>query len=396
MYYLGTRCLHTPAETVHEAAILVEGPYIKAVGPRRELRPPPAATAIEAEALCAVPGFVDLQINGAFGCDFTANPPCIPTLARRLPAFGVTAFLPTLVSCPAGVVRQAAQVVQNLPPDAPGAKVLGLHLEGPFLNPHQAGAHNPAHLRPPSLEALGELGPLRPVRLVTLAPELPGAAAVIAELRHQGIVVAAGHTLATYDEALHALDLGVTFGTHLFNVMPPLHHREPGMVGALLTDPRATVGIIPDGIHAHPAVVQVVWKTKGVGGICAVTDAMPALGMPTGRYNLGDVEVVVDEQSARLPSGLLAGSILSMDQALRNLVTFTGCTLSEALQTVTVNPARLLGLEAQMGRIAPGCLANLVLLDEALQVVATFVRGQVAYWSPAAGVRPRIHTDEHR
>ncbi|MBC7222829.1 MAG: N-acetylglucosamine-6-phosphate deacetylase [Anaerolineae bacterium] len=379
---------YTPVQVVERAAIVVRGRHIQAVVPWDDLSVPADVPVVEAGHLWAAPGFVELQINGAYGCDFTQDPDCIPALARRLPAFGVAAFLPTIVSSPPEVVRHAVDVVRRLPERAPGARVLGLHLEGPFLNPHQAGAHNPRHLRPPSLEFLAALEPLEPVRLVTLAPELPGADEVIGELRRRGIVVAAGHTMATYDEALHALDLGVAFGTHVFNVMRPLHHREPGIVGAFLTDPRPAVGLIPDGLHVHPAVVRLIWCLKGPQGVCAVTDAMAALGMPPGRYRLGDVEVLVDETSARVPSGLLAGSILHMDQGVRNLRTFTGCTVAEALQAVTLNPARLLGMDDHLGRIAPGCLASLVLLDRDLRVLATVVEGRVAHWMPEAGEPP--------
>lgn len=384
VYWMRVGRVYTPTETLDRAVLRIQGQHIGAVGPQEALSIPPGAPAVDFPDLCAVPGFLDLQVNGGFGYDFAQDPGSIPVLAQRLPAFGVTAFLPTLVSSPPEVVRKAVEVVEHLPSEPAGARVLGLHLEGPFLNPQQAGAHNPAYLRPPSLEALADLGPLRPVRLVTLAPELPGADDVIRTLRRQDIVVAAGHTHATYEEALHALDLGVTFGTHLFSVMRPLHHRDPGIVGALLTDPRAPVGLIPDGVHMHPAVVRLVWRMKGPERICAVTDAIAALGMPPGRYRLGDMEVLVDERSARVPSGLLAGSILSLDQGVRNLMAFTGCTLPEALQTVTLTPARLLGLESQVGRIAPGCLADLVLLDHDLHVVATLVAGRPVHWAVEA------------
>ncbi|MGC8837858.1 MAG: N-acetylglucosamine-6-phosphate deacetylase [Anaerolineae bacterium] len=385
-YWMRVGQVCTPTETLERAVLRIEGGCIGAVAPQKALSIPPGATVVDLPDLCAVPGFVDLQVNGGFGCDFTEDPACIPAVARRLPAFGVTAFLPTVISSPPETVRKAVEVVQGLPPEPAGARVLGLHLEGPFLNPQQAGAHNPAHFRLPSLKALADLGPLGPVRLFTLAPELPGADDVIQALRRQGIVVAAGHTMATYDEALHALDLGVALGTHLFSAMRPLHHRDPGIVGALLTDPRATVSLIPDGVHMHPAVVRLVWRAKGPERLCAVTDAMAALGMPPGRYRLGDVEVLVDERSARVPGGLLAGSVLAMDQGLRNLVAFTGSTLAEALRTVTLNPARLLGLDGRLGRIAPGCPADLALLGPDLRVVGTLVEGWAVYW--AEGVPP--------
>ena len=174
-----------------------------------------------------------------------------------------------------------------------------------------------------------------------------------------------------------ACDAGITCGTHIFNAMPPLEHRAPGLAGALLTDPRVTIGVIPDGIHLHPSVVKLIWQTKGAAGVNVVTDAMAALGMPPGKYELGDIEVAVDETSARLSDGRLAGSILSLDQAVCNLVGFTGCSLNEAVSTVTTVPAKVLGL-TDRGRIAPGCIADLVLLTPELKVVKTIVNGKVA------------------
>lgn len=190
--------------------------------------------------------------------------------------------------------------------------------------------------------------------------------------------MSAGHSMATYDEASAAIDAGVTYATHLFNAMPPLAHRAPGLVAALLIDPRVVVGLIPDGIHLHPSVVKLIWQAKGAPGINLVTDAMAGLGMPPGRYNIGDFEAIVDDSSARLPNGRLAGSILCLDQAIRNFITFTGCSLSEAVSTVTSVPARVLGL-SDRGHIAPGFIADLVLLTPDMKVKMTIVRGQIVH-----------------
>jgi N-acetylglucosamine-6-phosphate deacetylase len=184
--------------------------------------------------------------------------------------------------------------------------------------------------------------------------------------------------MATFEEACAGLDAGITYGTHLFNAMPALDHRAPGLAGALLTDPRVTVGVIPDGVHLHPAVVKLIWQSKGPAGVNMVTDAMAALGMPPGQYNLGDFIVTVDGTSARLGDSRLAGSILSLDQALRNFIAFTGCSLSEALMTVTTTPARVLGL-TDRGQIAPGFIADMVLLTPDLHIVKTFVGGQIGH-----------------
>jgi N-acetylglucosamine-6-phosphate deacetylase len=199
-------------------------------------------------------------------------------------------------------------------------------------------------------------------------------------LTERGIVVSAGHSTAILVQANAGFEAGIRYGTHLFNAMPPLHHREPGLAGALLADNRITIGLIVDGEHVHPELVKLVWRLVGNGRLNLVTDAMAALGMPPGHYALGDHAVIVDETTARLPSGTLAGSLLSLDTAVRNLITFTGCTLAEALPTVTRPPATLLNLPHK-GRIAPTCDADLVLLTPDLQVHTTFVGGRIVYQS---------------
>jgi N-acetylglucosamine-6-phosphate deacetylase len=193
------------------------------------------------------------------------------------------------------------------------------------------------------------------------------------------VVVSAGHAQAGYAASVVGLDAGIAYGTHLFNAMRPLDHREPGLPGALLTDPRPTVGLIADGVHVHPAVVALAWQAKGPARINLVTDAMAALGMPPGRYQLGDWEVHSDGVAVRLADGRLAGSVLSLDQAVRNLVAFTGCAPAAALATVTAVPATLLGLTGERGQLAPGGVADLTLLTPDLQVAATIVGGQVVY-----------------
>jgi N-acetylglucosamine-6-phosphate deacetylase len=216
------------------------------------------------------------------------------------------------------------------------------------------------------------------VRLVTLAPEQEGAEAVIRLLRRQGVVVSAGHSLASFEQAVEAFRMGVTCGTHLFNAMSALDHRSPGLAAALLAKTGIYAGLIADGIHAHPAMVSLAWKAKSPQGLVLVTDAMAALGMPAGRYLLGGYEVIVDEGSARLTDGTLAGSLLTMDAAVRNLMAFTGCTLGQAAACASLNPAALLGLKTK-GRLAVGMDADLVVLDAEEKVVGTVVMGQVAF-----------------
>jgi N-acetylglucosamine-6-phosphate deacetylase len=215
--------------------------------------------------------------------------------------------------------------------------------------------------------------------LVTLAPELPGALDLVISLTERGVVLGAGHSNSTFAEAKAGFDAGIRYGTHLFNAMPPLHHREPGLVAALLTDSRITVGLVTDGVHIHAAMIGLTWCIVGSSRLTLVSDAMAALGMSPGEYLLGGSDVVVDESSARLADGTLAGSILSLDAALRNLMAFAGCSLQDALPTVTSTPAALLAILDQRGQLAPGLVADLVLLTPDLNVAMTVVSGEVVY-----------------
>jgi N-acetylglucosamine-6-phosphate deacetylase len=372
----------TPHDRLVGGTVLIEGARIVAVGPADEVTCPPGYQVIGAAGLTLAPGFIDLQLNGAFGCDFTTDPTTIWTLAHRLPCYGVTAFLPTIITSPLATVATAQTMLAQGPPDAaPGAVPLGLHLEGPFLNPEKKGAHQPAYLRSPDLTSIAGWSPETGIRLATLAPELPGALDLIRTLAGRGVLVGAGHSLATYAEAQAGFEAGVRYGTHLFNAMPPLHHRRPGLIGALLADPRVAAGLIVDGLHVHPALVRLVWQLLGSARLNLVSDAMAGLGMPPGTYRLGEFEVSVGDAGARLVDGTLAGSTLSLDMALRNLLAYTGCSLADALPTVTTTPAALLGLAGQRGRIAPGYSADLVLLTPEVDVVMTLVKGQIAYSS---------------
>jgi N-acetylglucosamine-6-phosphate deacetylase len=375
--------LITPAAAIADGALLIDDGHIIAVGNAAELAAPPGTTVIDAAGLTIAPGFIDMQFNGGFGLDFTEDPTTIWAVGSELPRYGVTAFLPTIITSPLATVSAAQAVIAAGPPTGyAGARSLGLHLEGPFLNRAKKGAHNPAHLRPPSAEAVADWSPGNGVALVTLAPELPGALEVVRLLAERGILVSAGHSMATYDQAQAGFDAGIRYGTHLFNAMTPLHHREPGLTVALMLDPRITVGIIADCVHVAPELVALAWRAAGAARVNLVTDAMAALAMPPGAYRLGDFDVDVSPECARLEDGTLAGCILALDEALRNLMGITGCALPEAVASVTDTPARLLGLEGRFGQLAPGAAADLVLLDASDRVQATFIGGLPVYQAP--------------
>lgn len=379
MLYIRCSNLLGPARQIRDGAILLDGIKIIGVDSASMLKPPRGARILDAPGLSVAPGFIDWQLNGGFGLDFTETPESIWEVAARLPEHGTTAFLPTIITAPLEVYAAAQAVLLAGPPDGfRGAQPLGLHFEGPYLNPSKKGAHNPVYLRSPSVGETRNWSRKNGVWLVTLAPELPGAQALIQALCKKGVVVSAGHSLATYEQAVEAFAAGVSCATHLFNAMPGFDHRAPGLIAASLRENTLTVGLIPDGIHIHPAMVALAWKFKGPRHIAIVTDGMGALGMPPGMYVLGDFQVIVDEISARLENGTLAGSIVHMDQAVRNLITFSGCSLAQAVGAASANVARLTRARSK-GRLQPGADADLVLLDEKANLMGTILRGELVF-----------------
>ncbi len=367
----------SPPQVLPNRDVWIAGSLISAITPHGQRKGTPARR-LNGRGRFLSPGWLELQLNGGFGKDFTEEPTSIWEVAARLPEMGITAFLPTVITAPAAVAEQARAVLaQGAPAGWRGAVPLGLHIEGPFLNPKRKGAHPPAYLRPPDPAWVRNWSPEGQVRLVTLAPELPGALDLVRALRRQGVAVSMGHTEATLAEAEAGFRGGITYGTHLFNAMRGLHHREPGAVGALLAHPEIAVGMIVDGIHVHPAAVALAWRCKTPETVTLVTDACAGLGMPQGRYRLGAMEIVVQEDRATLPDGTLAGSILRPAVALRNLMEFTGCTVAEAVTTLTAAPARVLGLPRP--RVAVGEPANLTLFALDGTVAATIIGGQVVW-----------------
>jgi N-acetylglucosamine-6-phosphate deacetylase len=365
-------------DRVEAADVVVRDGTIVGVGPSVAI--PEGAEILPADGLLVSPGFVDLQVNGAHGVDVTEEPERLWEVAAVLPRYGVCAFLPTVVTSPPDALRRAMAALAHRPDGFVGAEPLGLHFEGPMLNPERRGAHEDRFLRAPDTEVIEGWTRTEGVALVTLAPELPGAGRVIAQLVANGVVVAAGHTAATVDEMDDAIDAGVSYVTHLFNAMAPFGHRQPGPVGAALTDARVTAGLIADGIHVHPTAVAVAWRVLGPERLNLVSDAVAALGRPHGAVRLGSQAVVLDDSGVRLPDGTLAGSALSLDEAVRNLVAYTGCAAHEAIATVTSTPARVLGL-SRAGAVAPGHRADLTLLTPDLLVAGTIVAGREVHRS---------------
>jgi N-acetylglucosamine-6-phosphate deacetylase len=331
-----------------------------------------------AEGGWLAPGLIDLQVNGAGGTDLTsALDPATALLnvAQTLARHGVTAFCPTVVSSPLAVIveRLAAYGPRTLPG---AAECLGAHIEGPFIDPAHRGVHEPAALRSASPDEIAcwlEAG--RPA-IVTLAPELPGAPAAIQQLTAAGVVVSLGHSGADQAQAQAGIDAGARMATHLFNAMPPLHHRQPGLVGALLAS-NAVLGLIADGVHLDPLMIDLVVRRAGPKRVALVSDALAAAGAPAGKSLLGEQTVVSDGRVVRRPDGTLAGSAMLLDDGLHNVRAWLpDLCPADLVAMVTQTPADLLGLRRK-GRIEVGCDADLVVLDREFNVQMSFVRGQV-------------------
>jgi N-acetylglucosamine-6-phosphate deacetylase len=344
-------------------------------GPADDDRRFDAVHRFDASGLIVAPGFIDAQINGAHGIDVTSEPNRIGALGAELTRYGVTSFVPTVITC--SPARRAAALAADRTGGG-GAVAVGLHIEGPMLAPARRGAHPERWLELPSPGLIEGWTRDAGVVMVTIAPELPGAIEAIEQLVGQGVVVSIGHTDADASRIADAKHAGATAVTHLFNAMAPFGHRAPGPAGAALADDSLIAGLICDGIHVDPLTVRVAWRALGPARLLLVTDATAVLGLPHGRRRLGEVDIDVSPAGVRAPDGTLAGSDLALDQAVRNLVAFAGCTATEAVATVTTTPARLLGLDDR-GALEVGRRADVTVLDAGLRVVATFVGGELAH-----------------
>lgn len=326
------------------------------------------------------PGFVDIHIHGASGSDvLDGSAPALATMSRFLSAHGVTSFLGTVTTAPvesmASAVEVAAREVARGTNEAYSLR--GIHLEGPHVSTDKLGAQDGESALAAVNSPILQLAKQHPglIKTVTVAPEIPGAQALIEGLVALGVRVSAGHTDASFDLAQQAFGWGVNRLTHLFNAMRPIHHREPGLIVAALLNPSVYVEIIADGVHVHPAVVELVYRNKGPEGVCLITDSMRAAGLGEGTYTLGRLDVTVSGSEARLASGTLAGSVLTMDRAVRNAMGFTRAQLTDAVMMASLTPARAVGLDDQIGSLEAGKSADIVVLDRNLEVQMTMVRG---------------------
>jgi len=376
---LRARQVATPTELLEDAFVAIDGARLREVGQGK----PPAGLGrvVELGDVLLAPGFVDLHVHGGGGHDFNRPTPedaarAAREVARYHARHGTTSLVATTVSDTHEVLLAAVTGIAQVTEPA-GSGILGTNLEGPFISRARAGAQYPEALRHPSTGEFSQLlersrGTLR---LITVAPELPGALELVRAAAGAGVVASIGHTNADYTTAAAAFEAGARHVTHLFNAMPPLHHRRPGPAGAALGDPRVSIELICDGVHVHPAVISLV-ASLAPERLVLVTDAIGPAGAPPGRYHLGPVQVLVSEERSVLAdgSGTVAGSVLTMDRAVSFAVNNAGVPLLVALQAASLNPASALG-EKRKGRLAPGADADLVVLDPALRTLATVVAG---------------------
>lgn len=368
---------------VENSWLFVENGVITQIGSANE-QPTQQAEAqaefIDANGGYVTAGFIDVHVHGGASCDFMdSSKETLDQITKFHMEQGTTAILATTVTGSREQLHHViSEVAEYRKEEMPYAQLLGVHLEGPFVNPKWKGAQNEAYMVKPQPEWLDAWEKQYPgiIKIQTLAPEIDGAFAYIEQLKNYGIVAACGHTDANYADIEKAVEHGLSHAVHTFNAMKALHHREPGTVGAVLTNPKIMAEVIADGKHVHPAAIKLIVQAKGVDGVLLVTDAMSAAGMPDGNYELGGLPVIVEQGTARLIEGNLAGSTLTMIEGYRFLIEEVGLTLSEASRLASLNPARVLGIADQYGSIATGKRADLVILDQQLHMKQVLIAGE--------------------
>ena len=380
---LHTGCALTPTAEIPDAGILIRDGAIEAIGPRESLRLPAGAEEIRKLDTTAIPGFVDVHIHGAGGHDvMEGTAEGIAGVATTIARHGTTSFLATTVTADADATCRSVEgissyMTQQQGKNGSGAEVLGIHFEGPFLSSVQRGVHPAEWLKSPSTELLERMmrAAHGTARILTIAPELAGSASCMVAARKAGMVVALGHTNAKYEQARTAIAGGARHAVHVFNAMRPFSHRDPGVIAAVLTAPEVSAELIADGVHVDEGAMRLLLQAKGVARVILISDGTSATVMPDGKYQLGTFEVTVSGGICRNAEGKLAGSTLTLDRALRNIVAL-GIPLADTVRMLTLNPAALLGVESKKGALRAGADADIVLLDANLHVERVFTRGR--------------------
>jgi N-acetylglucosamine-6-phosphate deacetylase len=378
------RQLFTPQEAIDDAILMMEDGVITAVGTRAEVSIQPNAEVIDFGDAVLAPGLIDLHIHGGAGHDvMEGSDESLAAIERSMTKHGVTSYCPTTVTAPVDAtlrsldaLGKAVQRASSNNGDGTRAEPLGVHFEGPFLSHAKRGVHPPTLLQPASRELFERMWQAAGgrVSVMTIAPEIEGAIDLIAEASRRGVCVSLGHSDAKLPEARAAIKAGARHATHTFNAMRPLDHRDPGLLGAVLTDRTVTADIIVDGIHVDPLMVDLFLRAKGVEGAVLITDAISATGMPDGTYTLGGFEVQVRDGRCEF-DGRLAGSVLTLDRALRNTMKFAQINLQQAIRMATQNPANVLGIAKRKGNLSVGADADIAVFTPAGDVVRTIVGG---------------------
>jgi N-acetylglucosamine-6-phosphate deacetylase len=375
--------LVTPVEWIESPVIVVEDGRITELRSQSSAEIP-AGRRLDFPDLILAPGFIDIHIHGGGGRDaMEASESALAQIERQLVEHGVTAYLPTTVTAPNEKILSAldglGKSIATANRNQGRASPLGIHLEGPFISHEKRGVHPPENLLSPSPQAFDRFwqASAGTIRMMTIAPELPGAVDTIRYARKLGVHSSLGHSNATYKEAQSGISAGADHATHTFNAMRALNHREPGILGAVLENNELTADIIADGIHVHPSVLGLFLRAKGADRAILITDAISATGMPDGVYSLGGLEVQVSNGRCEY-QGKLAGSVLTLDRAIRNVMNFAGWQLQQAIKLATLNPAQRLGISDQRGLLAPGRQADLVVLTPKGEVVHTIIGGEIA------------------
>jgi N-acetylglucosamine-6-phosphate deacetylase len=374
----------TPFEEISDAVVVVQGSKISAVGQRGKVDLPRGGRELHAGGKTVVPGFVDVHIHGAGGHDvMEGTREALEIVTATVAARGTTSLVATTVTASEKETRDSVAGIAHFilntsqyPARELTAEILGIHFEGPFISPARRGVHPAKWIAHPSPEMLAQfLAEARgTAQILTLAPELPGAAELISAARKAGLVVSLGHTDATYEQAQAAIEAGASHAAHVFNAMRPFSHRGTGVIGAVLTSPKVSAELIADGVHVDEAAMRMLVGLKTPERVILVSDGISATGMSDGKYQLGLFEVKVTGGVARNAEGKLAGSTLTLDRALRNMVAL-GVPISSALRMLTANPARQIGLGTRKGVLAPGADADLVFLDNKLEICGVMTRG---------------------
>ncbi len=373
--------LLTPFNLIEEATVLINDQIIVAAGPASSIEIPGGYREIPLEGLIIAPGFIDQHVHGGIGAEFmAADPGSMVEIAKFYATHGSTAFLATTLTATAAELRKVANAYSVLKTsDYKGARCLGIHLEGPYLSPAFPGIQSAESLSLPLLEEILDIHRESNfgIRMITMAPELEGALEIVPALVKTGIVCSIGHSNADYETGIQAVEAGFSCVTHCYNQLRPFHHRDPGILGTALTRPELTVELIVDGNHLHKAAIDMAWRLKGPENVVLVTDAMAPNGMPAGEYQSVSGELFLTENKLCNRDGKLAGSVLTLDVAVRNMLKITECSITDVFRMVTYNPARLLGLNKRKGSIYPGKDADLIVLTTDLEVIMTMVGGEV-------------------